>query len=233
MILQRTGERALALQRETLTLISRDRDARRWAMVQTNLGLSLIERARSLERRLHPDDDAEQRGYAMIAEAVEHFEAALTWRSFEQDPRDWGFTQINLALAYSRYGGDRHEEVRRAIEHLSDAIKGFDATGDRVSLAQAMANRANALVDLATVGGRNGPGPEQLLAGAEEDARKAIETIGEHRGGLSAGRCWSARRVYSQLDTGYVPMTMAAFNRNLEESDSGGSVPWDRREAAR
>lgn len=226
-------ERALALQRETLTLISRDRDARRWAMVQTNLGLSLIERARSLERRLHPDDDAEQRGYAMIAEAVEHFEAALTWRSFEQDPRDWGFTQINLALAYSRgLGGDRHEELRRAIEHLSDAIKGFDATGDRVSLAQAMANRANALVDLATVGGRNGPGPEQLLAGAEEDARKAIETIGEHSRGLSAGRCWWQLARVLAARYGYVPMTIAAFNRSLKDL-TAEAVPWDRREAAR
>src|SRR5579884_997497 len=226
-------ERALALQREALTMISPDTDGRRWAMVQTNLGLSLIERARALDQRLQNQDDVAQRSRTMIAEAVEHFEAALTWRSFERDPRDWGYTQINLALAYSRgFGNDRRKELRRAIDHLGEAIRGFGAAGDAELLAHALANRANAFVDLAAVQDGQDVEPEPLLEAAEGDVRNAIDAVGDRSGGLTSGRHWWQLARVLAARFGYCEITIGAFERSLEDL-TPATAPWNCREAAR
>jgi CHAT domain-containing protein/tetratricopeptide (TPR) repeat protein len=226
-------ERALALQREALVSISRDADGRRWAMVQTNLGLSLLERAGVLDQRLQNQQETGLLAQEMITEAIDHFEAALTWRSFERDPEDWAYTQINLALAYSRdAGGDRRDELRRAIEHYSEAIRGFAASGAVSHLAQAFANRATARADLAAMEGSDSAERKELLESAEADARDGISAVGENARGVDAGRrWWQLGRVLSAR-YGYAPETLAALERSLEDLTPTTS-PRDCRQTAR
>ena len=110
-----------------VSLLGKYEDPDVLAMAQTNLGLFLIERAGA------GDFDA----------ARVLFERALQYRSFDRSPRDWAFTQINLAIAYSHSeSGDRVSNLRQAIHHSEEGRKAAAAAKETLILVQAEHNLA-------------------------------------------------------------------------------------------
>jgi CHAT domain-containing protein/tetratricopeptide (TPR) repeat protein len=186
-------ERAIALDRQVLDLITMDDDGYSWALAQTNLGLSLLERARERHADELPwaTDQEPEEHLAEIDEAIDHFDAALRWRSFERDPRDWAFTQANLGLAFSRRpGGDRAANLHRALEHYRNAERGYAKAGDHPSHAQVLHNLSSGTLALARLpetpeGDRPG-----LLRAAVDHARASLAERTLDDAPVDAGRTW-------------------------------------------
>jgi CHAT domain-containing protein len=174
-------ERACALQREVLREVSLESDPRMWAMASTNLGMSLVHRAMQRDE----DEPARQ---AEIREAVERFEDALRWRSFERDPLDWSFTQMGLGLAFGhRHGPDRRVDVQAAIEHHRAAAHGLQAAGEQELEAQAWHNVASETVVLAQLEGTSESEWSALLDEAAEACRRSLALRPMERDPIGAG----------------------------------------------
>lgn len=84
--------------------------------------------------------------------AIEHFEQALTVRTYDSHPKDWAETHNNLAGVYTkRKRGGARENIRQTIQHLEQALKVYtrqsfpqDWAGAQHNLAIAYAARAQA-----------------------------------------------------------------------------------------
>ena len=210
-------ERSIQLQRRVLELLTPE-DGDSWARAHTNLGLSLLNCEReSVDERVRAEQDQLRAGDdTSVTEAIEHFEQALTFRRFEIDPIDWAYTQLNLALAYVRRAGSRSSNLRRAIEHNSEALRGFEAAGHVDNQAKALGNRANAQVDVARLEDTAPDERARLLVSAEEDARAAIAKIGENRRGVEIGKRWRQLGRVLAACGGYTPEVVATLRRALD-----------------
>jgi CHAT domain-containing protein/tetratricopeptide (TPR) repeat protein len=223
-------ERAIGLHREALTHITQNDNGRIWAMTHTNLGLSLLERE---SIRTSGEDDAEPRARqeAWLTEAIDHFEQALTYRTFERNPGDWAFTMSNLALAYARRQvGDRRDYLHHAIKCYSEALRGFEAAEDVEHQAQTLGNRATAQLDLAATDQILAEERASLLTDAEQGARNAIAMIGENVKGVQAGRRWFQLGRVLAAHKRYTPDVLSTLRRALEEL-TPQSAPRDCRQA--
>ena len=161
-------DRACQLAREVLGEVSRESDPRVWAMASTNLGMSLMHRARMRD----PDDSARQRE---IDEALDRFADALQVRSFEADPLDWAFTETGLGLAYGhRRGDDLRADVLAAIDHHRQAARGMRAAGESALEAQAWHNVASETLALARLDDTSDAERAELTSAAIEACRQAL-----------------------------------------------------------
>jgi tetratricopeptide (TPR) repeat protein len=185
-------ERAIALYRQVLGLITMDDDGYSWALAQTNLGLSLLEHAhgrRPNEFAGEGESEPPER-VAEIDEAIDHFNAALGWRSFERDPRDWAFTQVNLGLAFSRRpGGDRAANLHRSLEHYENAERGYAVSGDRANHAVVLHNLSSGKLALARLQEIPEGERQELLRAAADDAHAAVDEQTLDEAGLRLTSC--------------------------------------------
>ncbi|MDE2893750.1 MAG: CHAT domain-containing protein [Chloroflexota bacterium] len=144
---------------EALDLLDEFEDRDVLAMAQTNLGLFLIERASAR------DFDA-----ARIL-----FEQALRHRSFARSPRDWAFTQLNLAIAYSHAeSGNRVSNVRQAIHHSAEARTAAVAAEDTLMHVQAEHNLAVQRLELARLLDGEPKAQERLFDRAEASGLEVV-----------------------------------------------------------
>jgi hypothetical protein len=69
---------------------------------------------------------------ANLVRAIGYYESALRVRTEDRFPQDWAKTQGNIGMTYRDWAGieNRDENRIRAIEHLTNAIRGFRACGD-------------------------------------------------------------------------------------------------------
>ena len=186
-------ERAIALYREALGLITMADDGQLWAVVQTNLGLSLLDyvHARRPNEPAHEGDPEAPGHEGQIDEAIDHFHAALKWRSFERDPREWAFTQVNLGLAFTRRaGGSRAANTRQALEHYEHAERGFAAAGDRIDHAQVLHNLSSDKLVLTRLEETPEDQRQELLRSAVNDARASLSERTLDEAPVDAGRTW-------------------------------------------
>ncbi len=144
---------------DAVDLLGKFEDPDVLAMAQTNLGLFLVERAGA------GDFDA----------ARVLFERALRHRSFARSPRDWAFTQINLAIAYSHAeSGDRVSNRRRAIHHSEEGRTAAATAGDTLILVQAEHNLAVQRFELARLLDAEPKEQAQLLDRAEASGFEVV-----------------------------------------------------------
>jgi CHAT domain-containing protein/tetratricopeptide (TPR) repeat protein len=186
-------ERAIALYRQFLDLVTMDDDGYSWALAQTNLGLSLLERARERHTNEPPwaADQEPVENLAEVDEAIEHFDAALRWRSFERDPRDWAFTQVNLGLTYNRRpGGDHAANLHRALEHYRNAERGYAEAGDHPNHAQVLHNMSSSTLALARLAETPEGDRQGLLRAAVDQARASLAERTLDDAPVDAGRTW-------------------------------------------
>jgi CHAT domain-containing protein len=209
-------ERAIALYRQVLGLTTMDDDGDLWALAQTNLGLSLLERVQERPSQLGWEGSpGSPERVAEINEAVEHLTAALEWRSFERDPRDWAFTQVNLGLAFSRRpGGNRAENLRRALEHYENAERGCAASGDRGNHAHVLHNLSGDKLALARLEELPEEERHELLRSAADDARAAVTEWPLEEAPVDAGRAWRQLGECLQ-ELGDVDGAIDAYSRAL------------------
>ena len=150
-------------------------DRESWAMAQTNLALLMIDRGESADH----------------AQARKHLQLALTHRSRQRNSRDWAYTQLNLALAYSRDGsGDLRTNVERAIEHSAKAREAARSTADTRLLAHAEHNLAAEQYRLSQVAGTVPADQSALLDRAEASAIESGRLSAEIESPLPYGRAW-------------------------------------------
>ena len=185
-------ERAIAVQRRALPLTNRTAEPDEWALLHTNLALTLLKReavAMSIEDS--DVDVARSRRVQDVHDAVHSLRSALTVRTFERNPGDWAFTQLNLGVAMTHNEeGERHDALILAQRYFEEAVRGFSAAGDRQFQAKALGNLATAKAELADLPGCPPSERGPLLAAAEEDAREAIRRIGEDTHSIDAGGLW-------------------------------------------
>lgn len=167
--------RAIVLMQNADSTLSRRDSPDEWAMLMTNLGHAFLELARYAAAASETDRDE------LVAEAIASFETALLHRSFERDPGDWAYTQVNLGVAFERSSG--HRDLARAIEHHQLGARGFEAAGMNALTAHALHNAASATRLLAatsveTDGQRQNLLEEafELVEGALEVDRPVVET---------------------------------------------------------
>jgi CHAT domain-containing protein len=161
-------ERASEAARRVLDRVSFESNPKVWAMIKTNLGISLVHRAKE-----RPEDDPEREGE--LAEALTLFGDALRWRSFERDPLDWAYTQMGLGLAYGhRRGADRRGDLRAAIDHHRACARGMHAAGAEALEAQAWHNVASEAVMLAGLDDTPADERAELIAQAEEACARSL-----------------------------------------------------------
>jgi hypothetical protein len=107
-------------------------------MTQTNLGTAL----QTLGER---GDDA------ALLRAAAAFEAALTVRTRQTDPRNWSQIQIQLAVVhgarFTRGGGRDRRAAAAALSAARAALSGFQQLGDTKN-GQAARNIVNALTPM-------------------------------------------------------------------------------------
>lgn len=208
-------ELAIALAQEVIDRTSPQSDRRAWAIAHTNLGHSLLVREQVVEEFDVDEDEAQAFATEQLTQAIAHLEEALRWRSFDADPLDWAYTQINLGLAFERRADPPEADLTLAIEHFGESIRGFGASGETSHQAQALGNRAAAARRLAALqvpADRH----EALLRQAEVDSAAAIDLTGRDTPGTDAGRRWSQRaHVLADLH-GHSPETTAAFREALD-----------------
>jgi CHAT domain-containing protein len=194
-------ERATALQRRVLEQTTREENGRIWATAHTNLGLSLLEREHVAQSSTEGEDQIRARQQSWLAEAIWHFEQALTYRSYERDPYDWAHTHVNLGLAYARLDdGRRRADLHRGVDHYTRGLRGFQ--GHPALYSQALGNRASAWLDIALLEDTTAQERDELLRTAAADAREAIDTIGAENHGVAAGRrWWQLGRVLAARET--------------------------------
>ena len=144
---------------EAMELLTQIEDPDTKAMAQTNMALFLTERAAA--------GDFDQ--------ARDLLQQALTRRSFQRDPRDWAFTQLNLATAYSQAeDGERSSNLQRAITHSEQARIGASAAEDKDILAQAEFNLAAQRHHLALLPDTLPDAKVRLLNDAETNCFEAV-----------------------------------------------------------
>jgi CHAT domain-containing protein/tetratricopeptide (TPR) repeat protein len=171
-------DRAIALQREALDLVSMEDDGDTWAMAHTNLALAL------LVRSVGEGGDVEQ--------AINHLQEALRWRRADRNILDWSFTQINLGIAHARVqSGNRRENILRAIEHAQSAAEGFSLAGAPNLEAQAFHNLGDGRLLLAQLEDTTDAERAELLDQAEKDARTSLTLRPLSEWPIDAGRTWS------------------------------------------
>lgn len=162
---------AIECQGRALHHLSIDNDGKAWATAKTNLALSQLELA-----RLQPAGSTSASRQKMIMEAIGHLEDALRFRSFEREPLDWAYTQINLGVAFThRHSVNRQTDIERASAHYRDAIRGFRAAGNDELAAQALSNRARLSLELGAMENLPNDYRHQALELAIEDASAAVE----------------------------------------------------------
>ncbi len=224
-------ELAIALAQEVIDRTSPQSDRRAWAIAHTNLGHSLLVREQVVEEFDVDEDEAQAFATEQLTDAIAHFEEALKWRSFDADPLGWAYTQINLGLAFERRADPPEPDLRRAIDHFGESIRGFGASGEADHQAQALGNRAAAARRLAALrGASNERGA--LLRQADADSAAAIDLTGRDTPGTDAGRRWSQRaHVLADLH-GHSAESTAAFRAALNRLTPTSS-PHGCRETAR
>jgi CHAT domain-containing protein len=122
----------------------------------------------------------------------EHFNAALTWRSFERDPRDWAYTEINLGLAYSRrLAGDCGANLQLAIAHYREAIRGFSAVNDDEHVGMCLHNIASEERELSLLKSASDTEQRALLLQAVKHAHASLSKRTLQGSPVGAGRTWS------------------------------------------
>lgn len=201
-------ERAIALNQQALELVTKEDNGHWWALAHTNLGHNLVERERS-------DEDEEQTRDRLV-QAIGHFDEALTWRSFERDPGDYAYTQVNLALALMRLGG--RDDLQRAVHHGGEAVRGFGAVDKPALAAHALGNLGSARLQLAQLKETSDEERTHLLEQAERDTRTAIDLGGgADARGIAAGRRWAQLAHVLAAADGYTDETRETYRRVLEE----------------
>ena len=146
-----------------------------WAMAQTNLAVLMI------NRREVGDHDR----------AREHLELSLTHRSFERDPHDWAYTQLNLALSYSRAeSGDQRANVETAIGHAAKARDAARLTDDIPLLTYAEHNLAVEQYRLSQMATTTSARRAMLLDRAEASATEVARLSSAVESPLRYGRAW-------------------------------------------
>ena len=174
-------ERACEAARQVLDRVSFESNPRVWAMVKTNLAMSLVHRAKERSQ-----DDPERE--AELAEALALFGDALRWRSFERDPLDWSYTQMGLGLAYGhRRGADRLGDLRASIEHHRASARGLHAAGARTLEAQAWHNVASEAIMLAALDDIPATERAELIAHAEEACARSLSLRPDEIDPIGAG----------------------------------------------
>jgi len=160
---------------DALDQFPRDLDRDNWALAQTNLALLLVDRGQA------GDHDR----------AREHLKLALTHRSRKRNPRDWAYTQLNLAVALSHCeSGDRRANLRRAIRHSTKARNAARSTSDIRLLAQAEHNLASEQFELFQMGGLGLRSQSRLLQRAEASATEAVGLSAAAGSQHQHGRAW-------------------------------------------
>ncbi|MCY3567564.1 MAG: CHAT domain-containing protein [Chloroflexi bacterium] len=160
---------------DALDQFPRDLDRDNWALAQTNLALLLVNRGEA------GDHDR----------AREHLRLALTHRSRRRNPRDWAYTQANLAVVLSRSeSGDRRANLRRAIRHSTKARNAARSSSDTRLLAQIAHNLASEQFELSQMEGFRLRRQSRLLDRAEASATEAVELSAAAASPLQNGRAW-------------------------------------------
>lgn len=172
--------RAIELHRRLLAEVGMADDGDLWAKTHTQLATSLLELARMTGTR---DPEGRVTGFPEI---VEHHEQALRWRTFERNPLDWAFTQVNLAIAHAEGGGS----LEQAIEHHSSAERGFAAAGEEALRDQAIVGGASARLSIAMRPGAVRIEMVALALEVEAQVRLAAQRLAERGERLAAGSAW-------------------------------------------
>ena len=153
----------------------RDIDPDSWAMAHTNLALFMVYRGEAGDHDL----------------AREHLELALTYRSFQRNPRDWAYTQLNLAVAYSRAeSGDRRANVQKAIRCSAKARYAARAAEDVPILGQAEYNLASQQYRLARMADTMPADRLRFLDRAEVSATESARLSSTAESPGRHGRAW-------------------------------------------
>ena len=154
-----------------------------WTMVHNNLGLLKLNRGLS-------------EGFKDYDEAREHLELALTHRSPKQDPRGWAYTQLNLAVTYSRsQSGDHRTNLGRATAHSAKARNAAcsianPSMDDDILLAQAEHNLAADQYRLSQIDSTTHTDRIKLLDHAEGSATESLRISSRVELPLQQGRAW-------------------------------------------
>ena len=145
-------------------------------MAQTDLALLLVNRGQA--------GDYDQ--------ARHHLELALTHRSFQRNPRDWAYTQLNLAVAYSRIdSGDRRASLRKAIWHSAKGRYGARSAGDAPLLAQAEHNLSAEQYQLSQLADTAQGDRSTLLGRAEASALESARLSPADHSPVRFGHAWT------------------------------------------
>ena len=152
-----------------------DTDLDTWAMALTNLAVLLIDRGQ-------PGD------YDL---ARVHLEQSLTHRSFDRNPHDWAYTQLNLGFSYSHSdSGDPRVNLEKALDHTAKARHASRLTGDIPLIAYAELNLAIDQYRLSQMDGNTTAEKSVILGRAEASATEAIRLSSANESPLRYGRAW-------------------------------------------
>lgn len=208
--------RACDMARAVLDAVTYESDPQVWAMASTNLGMSLVKRAKERQS----NDPARQRE---VDQAVRRFEDALRWRSLDRDPLDWAFTQIGLGLAEAARG-----RAAEAVAHHRESSRGFRAARAPRLEAQAWHNVASTLADLA----ETAPEPERIpLASEAADAcRRALALRPPEADPVAAANTHGVLARTLEL-AGDDAGTMAMLRQALAQTPPETAPQWARGEA--
>ena len=147
-----------------------------WAMAQTDLALLLVNRGQAAD----------------YDQARHHLELALTHRSFQRNPRDWAFTQLSLAVAYSRTdAGDRRANLRKAIWHSAKGRYAARSAGDVPLLAQAEHNLSAEQFQLSQLADTAQGDRSTLLGRAEASALESARLSPADHSPVRFGHAWT------------------------------------------
>lgn len=158
-------DRAIEAWENALTIFTPERNLREWATTVNNVG-------RAYTNRIHDNrDDNIARAIQLLNEAlnsdIEHsmpelweqvqanlgdaWEAALTVYTRDNSPQQWADLQSKLASAYiKRSGGDRVDQLERAVQALQAALTVFTREAYPQRWADTRLNLALAYHNLAT-----------------------------------------------------------------------------------
>ena len=183
--------RAIELHRGLLEEVGINDDGDLWAKTHTHLATSLLALARATGTR-----DGEGR-VAGLAEILDHHEQALQWRTYERNPLDWAYTQVNLATAHAEGGGS----LEQAIEHYDRAEQGFGAADVEALREQAIVGRAGARLSMAMRSGVRRVERVALASEAEAEAHGSALQLSARGHRLAAGAAWwQVARAWAIVD---------------------------------
>ncbi len=175
-------ERAIAIHRRLLSDVTIDTDGDLWAKAHTHLATNLLDRAIATT-----DHQKGEIATGLLLEILDHYHQALEWRSFERDPLDWAYTQMHLGRAHAEGGGN----LDAAIEHYTNAVRGFEAAGEDMLRAQAIGDRASTRIALAQTDGIPPQAQANLLAVAEAETRAQLDVLSKGAShGVAHGAAW-------------------------------------------